>query len=845
MGDSKRYDIQAVSQPEFALKTLSKNEDGEKEEEWFEPPFSPYCWIDIPENVDVDKARYVSDLSDALEESYCRLVKDDRDDYWKVESKGNDWNIRDFTNAWEYKVYEADLRFERRVMIDEGLQVSVPDQHDILYFDIEVDPRGEFPDPDEAKKQILSIAAVDSDGNEYFFCHDSETEILRDFKDVLEDYYVVAGWNSGTFDWPYIKARMELQPFDIDYFSVVHFDLLYLMKHINREERESWALDDLGQDELGMEKTMSEEDHEEGYEVLWKWYQEDRETLEEYNIQDCAITAGLDDKYRLIQLIFRICRRGYCRPSQIMYRDNSGELNIAVGKAADSVVMYTSPDHVFNDKSMYRDIDGFPGGEVFEPVEGVHFDVMTADFSGMYPAMIRDFNIGPNTWIDADNIEDAVVLANEQWPDHDITANDIIIGIGEHPDANTKMARGYFIDPDIEKSVLARAVDELESLRMEFKTKKKEATQGTEEWHKYNNIDRGLKVLMNTIYGIAASTLHRYYIPGMSENITEMGQFLIRKCKEHGDDELPFVEETIYGDTDSVMYRLNTEHAEMDGFDEYVSNFREQILDNPDAEDSLGMDMDDLYEAWQVIDVAKKTANELNEFIVSWVKDEHNSHGEHMKMDLDYVWRNYIVTEKKKKYAGEIVYGEGPASYRDVTGFKAVKANTSAVIADFQRDLIDALLHDDPTSGIISEYHDRLFNGEFDEQLVKHTRLGKMPDEYATLMSHARAAKMIIEREGDKGAVRTGDKIPHIKYGSDKTKVQPTDNGIDDLRPSENFCPECGIVVNTKEDHSHEVLDGPHFRPRHYSYLWDNRFEPTMELLKVSRHEQTSLGAFA
>lgn len=1235
---SKRYDVRTVTSPEFSLQAITKGEDG-KSQEHFEPPFRPYCYVDA----NGDDA-FIADLAEATSVVDCDVDKDDAPDgYWKVKAS-QPWDIRDFSDTFDYETYEADVRYTRRVMIDMGLQVNVPDIEDILYFDIEVDPRGEFPDPDEAKKQIISIAAVGGDGEEYFICHDSEEQILRDFKEVMEEYYIVTGWNSGTFDWPYIKARMQLMPFDIDYFSVVHFDLLYLMKHINREERESWALDDLGQDELDMEKTMSEEDHEEGYEVLWKWYQNDRETLKEYNIQDCAITAGLDDKYRLIQLIFRICRRGYCRPSEIMYRDNGGELNIAVGKAADSVVMHTSPDYVFNDKSKYRDISGFPGGAVFEPDEGVHFDVMTADFSGMYPAMIRDFNIGPNTWIDAESMEEAVREAKKQWPSEDIDRSDIIKGVKPIEGSSPAMARGFFIHPDIEKSVLARAVDELESLRMEFKTKKKNETQGTEEWHKFNNIDRGLKVLMNTIYGIAASTLHRYYIPGMSENVTELGQFLIRKCAEHGDNGMDMVNKTIYGDsvtgdtvtpikdsrghvelhrfddlldeyeferiqcagkdryrpvetlytytrdgwneveqlvghevdknvyrcrtprgvfsvtedhsvmstdgefsvsewedgalcrdtspmplmshadvnlgskqridvaeiadmtlyddsvkridttvtdstitiqhlyddtqknrkldrvgdvyrelvlpkyieldetfgfvvgafigdgsttdnggaklsvsddsvrqkfygavtrvfgdeivtdgvnisfankilsdlfrtmcgsssetkqlpdwyldapeefllgvlrgyayadsaqkyrtddieqyrsyghcgsqsrklvsqiyflvtgvfdvdqqcvqvdyrhskeqysiqwdgsrykydegyhhrskvrkkkidcnyvwdltvsedhtftdalggtvlhnTDSVMFTLDRSYGEMDGYTDYVSEFREKILKNPEATDELDMDMEDLESAWKLIDVAKRASQELNEFIQNWCVEKHNSPGNYMEMDLDYVWRNYIVTHKKKKYAGEVVYGEGPASYRKVVGFKAVKANTSEVIADFQRDLIDALLQEEPTTPIIDKYHEGLFDGKYDEHLVKHTRLGKMPDEYQTLMAHARAAKMIIEREGDKGAVRTGDKIPHIKYANDTEAVQPTDNGIDDLRENQNYCPECEEVVSTHDGHQHEVMSGPHFRARHYSYLWDARFQPTMDLLGVARHDQTGLNDF-
>jgi len=849
----QRYDLRYSTQPELVLETLAKNENGDKEIEAFHPPCRPYCYVKTASDVSTDRKRYLSALIQSVTDNDCRVRRDETHrhvngdfELWKV-TAGIPWDIRDFKHGFEYETFEADIPYARRVMIDEGIQADVPEPEDILYFDIEVDPRGEFPDPEEATKQILSIAWTDGAGSEGFICYDDEERVLREFFDLLDDYFVLAGWNSETFDWMYVLNRKQIYDIYYDEFEIVHLDLQYLFMHVNREERQSFALDAVGEDEVDMTKTMSEEDHEMGYEVLWHWFQTDRETLEEYNVEDARITAAIDEKYRLTRIVFRICRRGYTRPSTLMYNTDSGQVNMAVGKACDGAILNHN-DESFNDKGKYRDLHDFPGGRVFKPIPGTYSDVMTADFSGMYPAIIRDFNVGVKSWLDTNDITEAVETANQRF-DEDVTKTDIITGIGPEPEDayettgqldNVGKARGYFVKPGIVESEIAGSLDGIESLRKEFKSLKKQASKGSTEWHRRNNQDRGLKVLANSMFGVAASPVHRYYEPGMSENITEIGQHLTSACKLWAEENLEEVEKVVYGDTDSVQFELVVENTDvdMDGFDEYVADFVDEV--GPDNE--LDLDISDLEECYRARRVAQRTASKLNDFVVTYVRDVFNSPGDHMEMDLDDVWKRYHITDRKKKYAGDVVYDDGPCAYRKIKGFKCVKANTSDAIVDFQEDLIDAKLSGDDTTGIVREYKDKLFTGRFDEQMVQHTRLNQMPDEYETIMAHARAAKKIIEREGDRGAVRTGDKVAYLKRGSDKSQVEPVDNGITDKRPNEGYCYKCSHVVG--KPHDHETDENPKLRVPEYSYLWKNRFKPTMDLLQVERFEQTSIAAF-
>ena len=49
---------------------------------------------------------------------------------------------------------------------------------------------------------ILTIAAMDTNGNTFYFNSKDEKKVLKDFFDVLKRYDIVTGWNSKKFDIP-------------------------------------------------------------------------------------------------------------------------------------------------------------------------------------------------------------------------------------------------------------------------------------------------------------------------------------------------------------------------------------------------------------------------------------------------------------------------------------------------------------------------------------------------------------------------------------------------------------------------------------------------------------------
>jgi len=714
--------------------------------------------------------------------------------------------------------YQADVPYVRRVMIDEGIALDAPDPSDVLFFDIEVDPSDGFPEVEDADAQILSFAAVDGNGNEHFISG-SETEIFNALvgdpanrgnprindRGLLGDYFVLIGWNSESFDLPYLKNRMEkVGGYYWPSSEIIHFDGMGLFRSFKRDQLDSYSLDAVAEAEVGDSKDMAES---ESYQNLREWFDSGSERLREYNLQDARLTKKISDEYSLVEATARVCAEGYTRMSSITY-DNDGYPQVAVGKAVDSVVLREAQrvGYVFGDRGRYADTGKFPGGYVFDPVPGKHSWVITADFSSMYPNIIRALNIGENTWIEDGS--SPVKGVNEAF------------GAGER-------SRGGFNTPDSEQGLLAAATEKLDTVAQDYKDRKNSAPNDSEEEAVAEAMYMGIKSLYNSSYGVVASPLHRYYLPGMSEHITETGQFLIRECERFVEAECPEVKRVVGGDTDSVFIEL----AE----------------DDPDAEPKA------------VAAVANTVVDKLNDHIKTLAAEDLNANAEVLNLDVDYVADRFVQTDKKKAYAYHRVWEDGePSDKKKVTGLKCKKSDTMDVASDLQRALVDALLEDRDTDHIIEAFKHAVYSGSLDDKLVRHKGLGKRLscacdaedsessacdcDVYAGKSAHTRAAKqynLAIDRDLITGAkLGRGDKVDYIKYGSGTTKtVHPA------IR--ENQLPHLQL---DPEDPNPKANDEPFcFTPERRKFLWKNYCHKAIEQVNLdpTKGEQSRLAAFA
>ena len=491
-----------------ALRTV----DGGKELTAVPPPFDPYCYIESdgfdPHPFNASGAR----LADGAPDGYLKVEADTPSD------------LRSFRDAYPFETYESDVGFAQRVLIDTDVSLEPPD--DVLYFDIEVDDRGGFEDASDAGRVVVSIAGVPADPSadpiyEDLASHGGEKELLEAFLGRADEYAALVGWNSEGYDFEYLENRCLEHGLDVDWRRWVRLDAMPLYDMLGVPTKTvSTNLDDTAERELGVGKTGVEA----GGGEIWRLHEGDPGALREYNIRDCELVRDIDDKFSLLEILYVVCDLCNYPPGDACYQTKHGQVRFAIGQVVDGKMLEVAhrrgvPQH---DSGAFDKPPGFPGGYVLDPVPGLYEDVVAPDYSGMYPNIVRAWNFGRETFVPEE-------VPLEEGDDGVWRA-----AAGEHAGRRVVRAEtGAFVHPDDgPRSIPAQAADELVRMREGARV----------------ILDKGVKAIANTLYGIFASDRHRYFGP-FSENITLIGQELTGKVEEIAGSGHPDIDEVIYGDS--------------------------------------------------------------------------------------------------------------------------------------------------------------------------------------------------------------------------------------------------------------------------------------------------------
>jgi len=670
-------------------------------------PFRPYCYMRRDE-VTEDTLNTIRELDET-----ATIVEDE--DYYQGElyrvHVSYPGLIRDLREAVDIETLQSDVPYSRRVLIDLDESVSEPSR--ILSFDLEVKADEGFPDVEAAEQPILTIAAVGSDGREFTFGEDDERETIRQFLDVAADYRAIMGWNSIRFDFPYLQNRCrnlddmaeEGDPrLAFDPFSFVHVDAFPTYRRILMKGGQSYALEDVGAYEFGEE---FEEYPEVDYSALEEMFNENRDRLLEYNLEDARVVKRLNDRYQFKKITFGIlAKRGHCRPSDIFFVHGFEggfhgyrEVDKASNTLIEGIVMSLSngdngPKIVWPNQIRDHEVE-FTGAKVLEPDAGLHYNALTLDYSSMYPSIIDALNIGPETYR-AD-------------------------GSGE-----IKAPTGTFVKEP--KSRFSMAYHVMKDERDTYTHLKKSLPRSHEEYTIVESLDAGLKTYVNTFYGVIGSGYSRFYSKPVAEAITLMGQNLVDKLAELAEERDLNI---IYGDTDSVIIGLGK---------------------NP-PEDP--------------VEYGKRLAEEVTAEIKQWVIDEYNGFPDRIDIGLDEVYETFYIPEKKKRYAGMCVWDGAPCYEFDRTGFQSVRGDTSEAVAEFVDELLKALLLEQDVWSVVEKYRNKLYSGELDDSLVNAVSLRKPVEEYDSRPPHVRVAEECDDniRVGDQVPyLKYGSKPEEVVY---------------------------------------------------------------------------------
>mgnify|MGYP001419693951 CR=1 FL=1 len=481
-----------------------------------------------------------------------------------------------------------------------------PSLINVINMDIECAADEGFPDINAATKPITAITIkmrdeiacfgcgdfVTDDPNVRYYQAPNEAALLRDFIRVWRDWDpdVCTGWNIEGFDIPYTLNRInnvlgeaaarELSPFNKldnrkfvgtgrgpsngdnwrpDIIGVTLYDYLNLYRKFTYSQQASYSLDNISFVELGEKKLDYSE-----YDGLLSLYKHDFQKFMEYNVRDVLLVDKLDDKLGLIELAYAIAYDGKVNLIDSFTSVRMWDIIIHNYLMEKGIVV---PGYTDSEKE--RQVEG---AYVKDPQVGMHKWVVSFDLNSLYPHLIMQYNIGPDTFqgmvpkhlisplssLHVDRIVEGYLDENEQLRKYMEQHNVTVGGSGA---MYTKDWRSF----------MATLMDKMYQQRAEFKkkmleVKQKEQDDGvdrTSEIAKLDNMQMAKKIQLNSAYGALGNEFFRWFDIRYAESITLSGQLSIRWMEKHINEYLNKTLDTndvdyvIACDTDSMYITLD------------------------------------------------------------------------------------------------------------------------------------------------------------------------------------------------------------------------------------------------------------------------------------------------
>ena len=457
----------------------------------------------------------------------------------------------------------------------------------LVTLDIEVASEQGFPDVESCVEEILAITIQDYTTKQiitwgvkpfennrkdvtYHYCP-TEYDLLNNFinywmQDVPD---VITGWNIQLYDIPYICKRLRrvhgeklmkrMSPWGLcsegevhimgrthttfDVGGVTQLDYLDLYKKFTYKAQESYRLDYIAKVELGQQKL----DHSE-FDTFKDFYTKGWQKFIEYNIIDVELVDRLEDKMKLIELALTMAYDAKVNYNDVFYQVRMWDTIIYNYLKKRNIVI---PPKNRSSKS-----EKYAGAYVKEPKPGRYDWVVNFDLNSLYPHLIMQYNISPETLCEARHPSVTV--------DRLLSEQEVIEG------EYAVCANGAQYRKDV-RGFLPELMDKMYGDRVVFKKKMIQAKKDYEkkpskalekEIARCNNIQMAKKISLNSAYGAIGNQYFRYYKLANAEAITLSGQVSIRWIENKMNAYLNKILKTedvdyvIASDTDSIYLNL-------------------------------------------------------------------------------------------------------------------------------------------------------------------------------------------------------------------------------------------------------------------------------------------------
>jgi len=403
----------------------------------------------------------------------------------------------------------------------------------------------------------------------YVFCKDEHDLLARFIQAWNSDGWqpdVVTGWNVEFFDIPYLVNRItkvlgqhqarKLSPWEQLFektlfvmgreqqtyvpLGISILDCMQLYKKFTYTQQESYALNHIAYVELGEKKIDFSE-----YENLDDLYENDYRKYLEYNIKDVNLVHRLNEKKKLLDLIF------------VMAYDNKVNFNDSLGSVLPwEIVIHNylmSFKTVVPLKEKHHKTVAYEGAYVKEPISGLHEWVVSFDLTSLYPHLIIQYNISPETF---------------RGRNENVSVEKLLGGKITNDSEYSMAANGCLYDR-VRIGFLPALMQKYFSKRTEYRLQKvaweKRKAAGEEVGDKidqFQTAQMAMKIFLNSAYGAVGNQWFMFYDSDNAEAITLSGQLSIRWVEKHinsfinnklGTENEDFV---VAMDTDSIYLNL-------------------------------------------------------------------------------------------------------------------------------------------------------------------------------------------------------------------------------------------------------------------------------------------------
>lgn len=591
----------------------------------------------------------------------------------------------------------------------------------IYSLDIETTTETGFPDPLNPVEEIILLSIQDIHTKKIITWgthrytgdrKDIEYRAFPNEKEMLADFIkwwskntpdIITGWNVAAFDTVYLYKRIlhclgentakKLSPWNYintktisvrnkgityyDFEGISLLDYMTLYKKYTYSSRESYKLVDICQDELGITKLNHDE-----YASFKEFYTKNWNKFVDYNIRDTELITLLEDKMRLLELIITFAYTAKVNYTDVFSQTRTWDMIIHNHLLDDKIII--PPKRPLDKKSSV-----FEGAFVKDPIIGMHNWVVGFDLTSLYPHLIMQYNISPETILDkkyTSGVEHYLNNTPTFEPNEIVAANGTVYN---------KEFSGIF--PRVmDKIYKSRFTAKKQMLEAEKEFQKTKDPKFKKIISKYNNLQMATKIALNSAYGAMGNEYFRYFDVRMAEAITLSGQLAIRWIHNKMNE---FLNKILKTENKDYIIAVDTDSIYVN-FDKVVER---AFLDIP--------------EKIKVVQFIDKICEEkfipyMNTCFEELAK-RHNA-SNRMIMKRESISDKGIWTAKKRYVLS--VYDQEGVSYSTpkfkVMGLELVKSSTPLVVRKKLKDALPTIMYGNQYElfNFISNYKKEFFN---------------------------------------------------------------------------------------------------------------------------------------